>query len=49
MFRVRAGAKSRASVRVRVTVSFSVRAGAESRPSDSVRVWLGPGLDLGLG
>ena len=42
--RVRAGAKSRASVRVRVTVSFRVRAVAESRASVSVRHWLGPGL-----
>ena len=44
MFRFRAGAKTRDSVRVRVTVSFRVRAVAESRASVSVRLWLGPGL-----
>ena len=47
MFRVRAGAKARASVRVKVTVSFRVRAVAESRASVSVRLWIGPGLGQG--
>ena len=46
-FRVRAGAKNRASVRFKVTVSFRVRAVAESRDSVSVRLWLGPGLGQG--
>ena len=41
---MRAGVKARASVRVRVMVSFKVRAGPESRASVSVRLWLGPGL-----